>query len=189
MQGHYLPLATIAWGISLYFLFGNLEFLGGHTGLTGIPALICSASSCANERHFYFLIWAHRAGRAVGDAQPARFAAGPRDSRAQGRPRDGRGVRRRRRAAQDRGLRLRGAARLRLRLALCAPAALRQSDAVRHHPGHRVPVHGGGRRRRQRVGRRRRRDADHAAEAGAAGRRCPRCLAAAATSRSSCSAC
>src|SRR5689334_13538592 len=31
MRGHYLPLATIAWGISLYFLFGNLEFLGGHT--------------------------------------------------------------------------------------------------------------------------------------------------------------
>ena len=39
MQGHYLPLATIAWGISLYFLFGNLELLGGHTGMTGIPAL------------------------------------------------------------------------------------------------------------------------------------------------------
>ena len=39
MSGHYLPLATIAWGISLYFLFGNLEFLGGYTGMTGIPAL------------------------------------------------------------------------------------------------------------------------------------------------------
>ena len=39
MQGHYLPLATIAWGISLFFLFGNLECLGGHTGMTGIPAL------------------------------------------------------------------------------------------------------------------------------------------------------
>ena len=24
--GHYLPLATIAWGISLYYLFGNLDF-------------------------------------------------------------------------------------------------------------------------------------------------------------------
>ena len=39
MKGHYLPLATIAWGISLFFLFGNLDFLGGHTGLTGIPAI------------------------------------------------------------------------------------------------------------------------------------------------------
>ena len=59
MQGHYLPLATIAWGISLFFLFGNLELLGGHTGITGIPALIArSASSCKDERHFYCLIWA-----------------------------------------------------------------------------------------------------------------------------------
>src|SRR6476620_11680334 len=39
MQGPYLPLASIAWGISLFFLFGNLEWLGGHTGMTGIPAL------------------------------------------------------------------------------------------------------------------------------------------------------
>ena len=27
LSGHYLPLGTIAWGISLYFLFGNVEFL------------------------------------------------------------------------------------------------------------------------------------------------------------------
>ena len=39
MKGHYLPLATIAWGMSLYFLFGNVEFLGGHTGITGIPGI------------------------------------------------------------------------------------------------------------------------------------------------------
>ena len=57
MRGHYLPLATIAWGISLYFLFGNLEFLGGHTGLTGIPALNLFGIELRNERYFYFLIW------------------------------------------------------------------------------------------------------------------------------------
>ena len=34
MKGHYLPLATIAWGISLFYVFGNLEMLGGHTGMT-----------------------------------------------------------------------------------------------------------------------------------------------------------
>ena len=27
LSGHYLPLGTIAWGISLYYLFGKLEFL------------------------------------------------------------------------------------------------------------------------------------------------------------------
>src|SRR5438477_5965114 len=57
MRGHYLPLATIAWGISLALLFGNLEFLGGHTGLTGIPALNLFSLELRNERYFYFLIW------------------------------------------------------------------------------------------------------------------------------------
>ena len=57
MKGHYLPLATIAWGISLFFLFGNLEFLGGHTGLSGIPALSLLGIELRNERYFYFLIW------------------------------------------------------------------------------------------------------------------------------------
>ncbi len=57
MKGHYLPLATIAWGISLALLFGNLEFLGGHTGLSGIPALDLFGVELRNERYFYFLIW------------------------------------------------------------------------------------------------------------------------------------
>src|SRR5450830_1478158 len=39
MSGHYLPLATIAWGISLYFLFGKVEWLGKYDGIAGIPAL------------------------------------------------------------------------------------------------------------------------------------------------------
>src|SRR6478752_9696648 len=57
MQGHYLPLATIAWGISLFFVFGNLEWLGGHTGMTGIPPLTLGALDFKDERHFYFVIW------------------------------------------------------------------------------------------------------------------------------------
>src|SRR5450755_4199059 len=58
MKGHYLPLATIAWGISFFYVFGNLEFLGGHTGLTGIPALNFFGIEMRSERHFYYLIWA-----------------------------------------------------------------------------------------------------------------------------------
>jgi len=57
MQGHYLPLATIAWGISLSLLFGNLEWLGGHTGVTGIPALALAGYDLRNERRFFVLIW------------------------------------------------------------------------------------------------------------------------------------
>src|SRR5205823_10346096 len=57
MKGHYLPLATIAWGISLYFLFGNLDFLGGHTGMTGIPALNLFGFELRDERRYFYLIW------------------------------------------------------------------------------------------------------------------------------------
>jgi branched-chain amino acid transport system permease protein len=57
MRGHYLPLATIAWGISLFYVFGNLEALGGHTGMTGIPALTFLGIGLKDERHYYFLIW------------------------------------------------------------------------------------------------------------------------------------
>ncbi len=57
MKGHYLPLATIAWGISLYYLFGNLDFLGGHTGLAGIAPLSIFGLELKNERYFYYVIW------------------------------------------------------------------------------------------------------------------------------------
>ena len=58
LSGHYLPLGTIAWGISLYFLFGNLEFLGGHTGMSGIPALTLFGAELRDGRKFYYVIWA-----------------------------------------------------------------------------------------------------------------------------------
>jgi len=58
LSGHYLPLATIAWGLSLYFLFGNLEMLGGHTGLGGIPALAIGPWSLVSPRALGIVIWA-----------------------------------------------------------------------------------------------------------------------------------
>src|SRR5207249_8383439 len=58
MKGHYLPLATIAWGTSLYYVFGNLEFLGGNTGLAGIAPLSIFGLELKNERYFYYVIWA-----------------------------------------------------------------------------------------------------------------------------------
>ena len=58
LSGHYLPLGTIAWGISLYFLFGNLEFLGGHGGISSIPAIqLFGGLEVRSGRQFYYLIW------------------------------------------------------------------------------------------------------------------------------------
>ncbi len=57
LSGHYLPLGTIAWGMSIYFLFGNVSFLGGHTGISGIPALNLLGFELKDSRYFYYLIW------------------------------------------------------------------------------------------------------------------------------------
>ena len=39
MSGHYLPLATIAWSLALYYTMGNLDALGKYDGLLGVPPL------------------------------------------------------------------------------------------------------------------------------------------------------
>ena len=57
LSGHYLPLATIAWGLGIYFLFGNLEFLGGHTGTGGLPPITVGGMSLADSRVMGVVIW------------------------------------------------------------------------------------------------------------------------------------
>ena len=57
MSGHYLPLATIAWGLSLYYLLGNMETLGKYDGLMGVPAIYFFDIELNTGRHFYYLLW------------------------------------------------------------------------------------------------------------------------------------
>ena len=57
MSGHYLPLATIAWGLALFFLVGNLEFLGKYDGLQGIPPVNVAGFELRTGRTSYWLIW------------------------------------------------------------------------------------------------------------------------------------
>jgi len=57
MSGHYLPLATIAWGLSLYYLLGNIDALGKYDGLLGIPALEFFGLTLNTGRSFYVLLW------------------------------------------------------------------------------------------------------------------------------------
>ncbi|MBS0511877.1 MAG: branched-chain amino acid ABC transporter ATP-binding protein/permease [Proteobacteria bacterium] len=58
LSGHFLPLGTIAWGISLYFLFGTMESLGGHTGITGVPPISLFGWVLDEGGEIYYLIWA-----------------------------------------------------------------------------------------------------------------------------------
>ena len=57
LSGHYLPISTIAWGLAIYFLFGNMEFLGRHTGVTDVPPLTLFGVTLAKGWQIYYLIW------------------------------------------------------------------------------------------------------------------------------------
>ena len=57
MSGHYLPLATIAWGLSLYYLMGNLDALGKYDGMLGIRSLTLMGWEVGQGRGFFALTW------------------------------------------------------------------------------------------------------------------------------------
>jgi branched-chain amino acid transport system permease protein len=57
MSGHYLPLATIAWGLSLYYLMGNIDALGKYDGILGIKSLSFFGLDIGQGRGFFVLTW------------------------------------------------------------------------------------------------------------------------------------
>jgi branched-chain amino acid transport system permease protein len=57
LSGHYLPLGTLAWGISLYFLFGKIDLLGRNDGISGIPPLSIGPWSLIDPKATYWVIW------------------------------------------------------------------------------------------------------------------------------------
>ncbi len=77
MSGHYLPLATIAWGLSLYYLMGNLDALGKYDGLLGLKSLSMGDIDIGQGRLFFVLCWALLIAGAVAlinllDSRPGR---------------------------------------------------------------------------------------------------------------------
>ncbi len=57
LSGHYLPISTIAWGATIFFLFARIPSLGGQTGLTGIPPISIAGIVLDTGRSYYYLIW------------------------------------------------------------------------------------------------------------------------------------
>jgi len=58
LSGHYLPLGTIAWGISLYYMFGTMKNLGGHSGISDLPPISLFGYALESNEEVYYLIWA-----------------------------------------------------------------------------------------------------------------------------------
>ena len=148
LSGHYLSIATIAWGIAIYYLFGNLPQLGQYSGIDNVPAVsrrrlglrqrpqVLPADLGVSPRPRWSPrsnLLDSRSGRAI---RALRF-----------RSRDGRELRRRHLGAQARRVRLGRAAGRPGGLAARALPALRQPARLRRQRRHRLPVHGRDRRR------------------------------------------
>jgi branched-chain amino acid transport system permease protein len=58
MSGHYLPLATLAWGLSLYYTMGNLDALGKYDGIADVPGLTLFGWDLGQGRVFFVMTWA-----------------------------------------------------------------------------------------------------------------------------------
>ncbi|MEP7101764.1 MAG: ATP-binding cassette domain-containing protein [Burkholderiales bacterium] len=59
MRGHYLPIATIAWSVSIFYVFANTDSIGASTGMTDLPAIPLGSLGGAQsgyELRVYFLV-------------------------------------------------------------------------------------------------------------------------------------
>jgi branched-chain amino acid transport system permease protein len=55
LKGHYLPVATIAWNISFFYLAGSLDFFRRFDGISGIPPISLFGFDFSDGFRFYFL--------------------------------------------------------------------------------------------------------------------------------------
>lgn len=68
LGGHYLPLTTIAWGMAIYYSFGNFQFLGSHGGIGDIPPISLFGYSFDEPQKLYYIIWIFCGGALLGAA-------------------------------------------------------------------------------------------------------------------------
>lgn len=57
LGGHFLAISTIAWGLAIPLLFANMDFLGSHTGLSGLKPVSVAGFSLQAPERMYYLVW------------------------------------------------------------------------------------------------------------------------------------
>ncbi len=57
LKGHFLSLGTIAWGLSISFLFGNIDGLGNFNGISQIPPITLGPVNLGGTVPMFYLIW------------------------------------------------------------------------------------------------------------------------------------
>ena len=58
LKGHFLSLGTLAWGLAISFLFGNIDGLGNFNGIAQIPPITLGPVSLGGTVPMFYLIWA-----------------------------------------------------------------------------------------------------------------------------------
>jgi branched-chain amino acid transport system permease protein len=58
LGGHYLALSTLAWGLAIFFLFGNIDGLGHFTGISEVPPIAIGNIKLHDSAQIFYLIWA-----------------------------------------------------------------------------------------------------------------------------------
>ena len=58
LGGHFLALSTVAWGLSIFFLFGNLDGLGNYNGIANVPPISLGPLKLVASWQMFYLIWA-----------------------------------------------------------------------------------------------------------------------------------
>ena len=57
LSGHYLALGTLAWAVSFYYVFANLDLLGRNDGISGIPPLRLFGVALVDSRAYFYPVW------------------------------------------------------------------------------------------------------------------------------------
>ena len=57
LSGHYLALGTIAWAVSIYYVFANLDLFGRNDGISGIPPLRVGNVELTSSRAYFVVVW------------------------------------------------------------------------------------------------------------------------------------
>ena len=57
LSGHYLALSTIAWAVSFYYVFANLDLFGRNDGISAIPALWVGGVPLSDSGRYLYPVW------------------------------------------------------------------------------------------------------------------------------------
>lgn len=57
LSGHYLALGTIAWAVSFYYVFANLDLFGRNDGLSGLPPLRLGDWALTSSHAYFPVVW------------------------------------------------------------------------------------------------------------------------------------